>query len=269
MTYAEWPPDDALVDVVECYWVLQVPGGGAHRVLPDGAADWLFVLDGAITAGPASNETRPPGAYLVGAMTTAAVPVLAPGTELFAVRFQPGGLAAALEAPIAGWTDRTGLLSEALGAADVPGPASVRSATSHRARRHQLNRWLRRRRAAGRLEKRERLRRGLAIIRAEHGDVRVGDLARAVGWSSRHLLRRVRAATGLTPRQLGRIARLRHALERARAGTDSGWAACALAAGYADQAHLVREAQALAGQTPGQRVPVFGADAPGSGAATA
>jgi AraC-like DNA-binding protein len=119
------------------------------------------------------------------------------------------------------------------------------------------------------VEERERLRRSLAIIRAEHGDVRVGDLARAVGWSSRHLLRRVRAATGLTPKQLGRIARLRHALERARAGTDSGWAACALAAGYADQAHLVREAQALAGQTPGQRVPVFGADAPDPEAATA
>ena len=50
---------------------------------------------------------------------------------------------------------------------------------------------------------------------------------------------------------MARIARFDRARAMAATGTASGWADLAVACGYADQAHLVREYAALAGSTPG------------------
>jgi AraC-like DNA-binding protein len=44
--------------------------------------------------------------------------------------------------------------------------------------------------------------------------------------------------------------RFHQACRLARSGTETGWAGIAAESGYADQAHLVREFSALAGETP-------------------
>ena len=74
-------------------------------------------------------------------------------------------------------------------------------------------------------------------------------LASAVGLGERQLRRRFTAAVGYGPKTLARIVRFRVALGRVRAGEPL--AAAALAAGYADQAHMTRELVALGGRTPG------------------
>lgn len=66
---------------------------------------------------------------------------------------------------------------------------------------------------------------------------------------------RVQYAVGLSPKTLGRALRFRHAvreIERVRAGgrVPVTWTAIAFAAGYADQSHLIREFNELAGVTP-------------------
>ncbi|MBF8189676.1 helix-turn-helix domain-containing protein [Nonomuraea sp. K274] len=82
-------------------------------------------------------------------------------------------------------------------------------------------------------------------------DVRIAELAERLGWSRRHLARRFADQVGLRPKTVARISRLQHAVTllavRPRAGAHA-----AAAAGYADQAHLVREARALTGSTPTQ-----------------
>jgi AraC-like DNA-binding protein len=82
----------------------------------------------------------------------------------------------------------------------------------------------------------------------------VEEIARRVGWSSRHLLDRFRAETGLTPKQAARVARFdraRRALAaRTAAGRPADLAALAAAAGFADQAHLIREWRAFTGLAP-------------------
>lgn len=82
------------------------------------------------------------------------------------------------------------------------------------------------------------------------GGVRVADLAARSELSVRQFERRFTAAVGLPPKLYGRTARLARALAVKKHRPKLGWAEVALATGYADQAHLVRECTALAGEPP-------------------
>ena len=71
-----------------------------------------------------------------------------------------------------------------------------------------------------------------------------------LGISERSLRRRCHEAFGYGPKSLDRILRFQHFLWLAGAGEETGLSALAAAAGYADQAHLTREARRLSGLTP-------------------
>jgi AraC-like DNA-binding protein len=77
----------------------------------------------------------------------------------------------------------------------------------------------------------------------------VARLADEVGWSRKHLVGRFKEQVGLPPKVMARVLRFGRALDLMGHGTPS-WADIALACGYYDQAHLIREFRALAGCTP-------------------
>lgn len=85
---------------------------------------------------------------------------------------------------------------------------------------------------------------------ARRGQVRVADLAAALGWSRQHLGDRFRRELGLGPKTLARVLRFAHAYELVTADDPRPWAEVAALAGYADQAHLVREWRAVTGLPP-------------------
>ncbi len=76
-------------------------------------------------------------------------------------------------------------------------------------------------------------------------------LAERAGITERRLHRRFLAAVGYGPKLLQRVLRFQ-AFLAACGPADQGLARLAFETGYADQAHLSREAQALAGMTPAQ-----------------
>jgi methylphosphotriester-DNA--protein-cysteine methyltransferase len=76
-------------------------------------------------------------------------------------------------------------------------------------------------------------------------------VAAEIGLSLRQLRRRCHAVVGYGPKTLQRVLRFRRFVSQLDAGPGAlGLAALAAQAGYADQAHLTRECQALAGLTP-------------------
>ncbi|MFG2339455.1 helix-turn-helix domain-containing protein [Streptomyces yangpuensis] len=81
------------------------------------------------------------------------------------------------------------------------------------------------------------------------GRVRVGELAASCGWSRKRLWARFTAQVGLTPKRAAMLVRFDHAARALLAGERAG--DVAVACGYADQPHLHRDVQALAGCTPG------------------
>lgn len=81
------------------------------------------------------------------------------------------------------------------------------------------------------------------------GVPRVEAVAAEIGWSRQRLHQRMRAELGLGPKPIARMLRFHRACALARRGR-TGWAGIAAEAGYADQAHLVRDFAAFAGETP-------------------
>jgi AraC-like DNA-binding protein len=94
-------------------------------------------------------------------------------------------------------------------------------------------------------------------LAASAGRVRVGALAREIGWSRKHLAQCFSIEVGAGPKTVGRILRFagaRRSIDaRIRAGP-MDWADLAADWGYADQAHLIREFRAMAGVTPAEYV---------------
>jgi transcriptional regulator GlxA family with amidase domain len=77
-------------------------------------------------------------------------------------------------------------------------------------------------------------------------------LARGLGTTARTLERRVRHATGLSPRALRAVLRFRRVFRRLDRSPAGSWARVAVESGYYDQAHMIREFRRFAGASPGR-----------------
>jgi AraC-like DNA-binding protein len=82
------------------------------------------------------------------------------------------------------------------------------------------------------------------------GGVGVAELAAETGWSRRHLSGQFRREFGLGPKTVGRIARFDAAAALLKADPAVGVGTVAATAGYADQAHMVRDWHDFAGAAP-------------------
>jgi len=92
-----------------------------------------------------------------------------------------------------------------------------------------------------------------AIARLERPDVpvEISDLAAAAGWSDRYFIRKFSAQVGITPKAFARVRRFQAALRRMQREKHADWVEIALASGYYDQAHFIRDFKAFSGTTPG------------------
>lgn len=80
----------------------------------------------------------------------------------------------------------------------------------------------------------------------------IDELVAQSSWSGRHFRRRRLSQVGVSPKFLSRILRFRKATDRIakiRSGQPN-WAHFAVACGYYDQAHFIREFQSFTGSTP-------------------
>jgi AraC-like DNA-binding protein len=194
---------------------------GQQRILPDGCIDLILVGDRLLVAGPD---------------TAARVHHGAQPQPVIGVRLHAGRGPVLLGVPADELRDRTVLLE------DVWGAARARHLTERVGEQPAaaLAEWAA---SSAAVDPFGELVRGL-LDRGRS----VGEVADTVGYSPRQLNRRLLPVFGYGPQHLGRVLRLVRAVADADAG--HGWAEVAQRAGFADQAHLVREVRALAGVTP-------------------
>jgi AraC-like DNA-binding protein len=84
-----------------------------------------------------------------------------------------------------------------------------------------------------------------------HADVaRIAAVSVRVGLSARRVGERFEVEVGITPKRYCRLLRFQSPLQRAHPATPPAWSDVALAAGYYDQAHFIRDFQAFSGLTP-------------------
>ncbi|HET6867071.1 MAG TPA: helix-turn-helix domain-containing protein [Solirubrobacteraceae bacterium] len=91
-------------------------------------------------------------------------------------------------------------------------------------------------------------------LRATGGLLPVGELARELGCSRRHLIGRFREQVGPAPKTAARLVRFQRTVRLLQRHDGSRFAEIAHRCGYYDQAHMNREFRELAGAAPGEFV---------------
>jgi AraC-like DNA-binding protein len=232
--YREQPANPSHSPWVECVWTFESTRPvSAHRVPPDGCLDIIYDRDLGLRA--------------IGAMTREQRFEYPKSASLAGIRFRPGMAGPFLGVPPPELTDVSAALTDL---------------------------WCRR---AGELERRldearsiqdamrillgglpapavqpNPVQKAIAAIAAANGNADLDSVACQANLSSRQFRRRCLDESGLTPKRLCRVLRFRHVCRIAGAAADErpNWSDIALAAGYFDQAHLIRDFQILTGLTP-------------------
>jgi AraC-like DNA-binding protein len=94
----------------------------------------------------------------------------------------------------------------------------------------------------------------LALDQLCRPGITVGAIAAQLRLSRRRLIEVFTAEVGITPKRMGRVLRFQRASMLARSARSLDWARLAIACGYFDQPHLIRDVQDLAGMSPTQLV---------------
>lgn len=189
-----------------------------------------------------------PEAVLVGLQTYRRVDVLLGGAlRLFTIQFTPTGFSTLFGHSTAQLTDMAFAGGDVLGPEIALVTERLEAAPDLAARTAIVEAWLAPRARDNGADPIAWAARRMTVL---HGGVRVADLARATDLGERQFERRFTRAVGVSPKRYARVLRFREALRLKAEGVEAAWASVAHAAGYVDQAHMIHEFQALAGDTP-------------------
>lgn len=235
----ERPVAAALRSSFAAVWIHRMPAAGAPPIIvaPDGAIDLQWIEGSLRVAGPdrePKTEIVPAGAMVIG------------------FRFQPAAAASWLRSPA---SEMVGLR---LALEDLWGAKARRLVSKIRGDGPDLVASL----EAALIEYAPIDMAANSVMRAAYTQIEAGPppgvalvpwLGRSLGISERTLRRRFDESFGYGPKTLDRILRYQRFLRLARTSPLPA-AMLAVEAGYADQAHLVRESRRLSGATPRERL---------------
>jgi len=249
--YREYTAPPELAPVCEAVWLHRTPPDcheGMHRVLPDPAMSIVFTCC-------RQDDGRPSDARMlvVGPKTRPHVFAFEPGREMVAVKIKlewttslVGLCATDHEDTVIDLHEVDAALADAIEASlaktltiEAAVPSLIATMTQHATRRVA--------RAPGVAA------RALDYVRRSHGRRPIRHVADWLTVSERYLRRVVERDAGVSLKAYARTVRLLHAVTMADACRTQrlSWATIAGDAGFSDQAHLIRECQALCGLTPG------------------
>jgi AraC-like DNA-binding protein len=243
MRYREIPPAPRLRPFVESFWMLECDGGPAQRVVPDGHPELILNVGEPFEYLDERGWVRQPKYFFAGQIRGPLLLRPSGHAQILGIRFTPHGAPALLEPPMNELAGRfTALgdvsprlqceLEHALDSRDVM--KSVEGALSRAISARGSDRAI-----------------ALAVreIRASQGAAGLAELASGLNLSSRQFERRFNAAVGLSPKMFCSLERFTQVF-RAISVDRLSWVNTALACGYYDQAHLIRDFKRFSGETP-------------------
>jgi AraC-like DNA-binding protein len=257
----EGRPAPALRPFVTAYVGYRLSGfpAGVHLGMPSQAMTAVISLSEALdlAAVPGSLPQDGRFATLAGGLTSRSVAIRHDGSQHgVQVSLTPFGARALYGMPAAALVDTLVPLDDLLGRLGAELVDRLRHAASWDARFAALDHVFLRalgRGASGRHEAgraRPEVAEAWRRLVATRGRAQVGAIASDLAWSRRHLSRQFRREVGLSPKAVARVLRFEHAHRLAARADPPSWARVSATAGYADQAHLVREWREFTGLSP-------------------
>lgn len=252
MRYREVKPNPALQQFVECFWTLEDEPRETNvrpePILPDGCVELI------LNCGDRFREIREdgrrenqPAHFVVGQMTRPIIIAPTGKVQLLGIRFQPGGTIPFLKQPVSELCNQIVEL-------DSLESSLYRELVDATIRSESLNDSIEviqtslTRRVLSFAGDDSLLNLTANVVRCR-GLVKINQLASSAGISGRQLERRFLQQVGIGPKMFCRILRFQQVF-RAIAENSTGWADVAIDCGYFDQAHLIRDFQEFAHQTP-------------------
>jgi AraC-like DNA-binding protein len=251
--YLELPPPPWLDHMVHCFWFLRGAGGGEieQTLVPDGRTEIVLHLREPFSI-PREDGSRRCQARSLAAGQLIGPLRLVPSADahVVGIRFRTEAASLALGAAVTDLTGQVVPLAEVRRSLEARLMDAAASVHSPAGRVVALSKVLADLEVAGPTPLVRQAVAGLEAPAESAG--RVGRLARRLGTSPRTLERRVRDATGLSPRALAAVVRFRRAFRRLDAAPVGTWSRVAVECGYYDQAHMIREFRRFAGEPPGR-----------------
>lgn len=168
--------------------------------------------------------------------------------DVFTIRFQPTGFHRLFGVPMPALADQGVAIGDILGRAAAGLEDAIRDAEDFHPRVLAAQQWLER--WALRSSRESGLDHAARLIVATRGRARIDAIADRSGLSLRQFQRRFTAEVGVSPKFYARTLRLEAALAARNRYPERSWTTIVHDAGYADQAHFIRDCQSLAGATP-------------------
>ena len=237
MRHARRSPSDDLSPWIAHYWMIRwdLSGCEPHRAenLPHPNVHIIFEPGGAVVAGV---QTRMFSRLLEGQ------------SQVFGIKFKPGGFRPFLKLPVSEIADRTVPVDSILGNVDAL-QAVVLSDCVEDEKVQAANEFFH-----NRIPKQDETialaNRMVDRIREDREIKTVDDLATVAGIGKRSLQRIFSEYVGVSPKWVIRRYRLHELVERSNSGQVEDWTQLALELGYFDQAHLINDFRSMTGYSP-------------------
>jgi AraC-like DNA-binding protein len=244
--YREIRPSARLRPFIDRFWILEHDAEDAapQRVVPDGRAGLILNWSQPFESLQAGQWRGQPRCFFAGQIEGPLLLRPSGPARILGIRFHPHGAASVLAGPmheLSGRFTPVEDLSPALSrnldrALESPEPIAAVEAALLSAEEFS---------AGGDLIAAEPVRR----ITLAQGVSDLGALARDLGVSVRQLERRFQASVGLPPKLFCRMQRFNNVF-RIVEQQSCNWVDTAVACGYYDQAHFIRDCKSLSGSTP-------------------
>jgi AraC-like DNA-binding protein len=250
-TYTPGPPLDQCID--RFWYCSDTPAHPRERILPSGTVELVINLTGdeirIYDSSHPDRTRRYPGAVVSGPYRNFFLIDPLVHASIIGVHFRPGRAVPVLGVPANELADAHVDLESLWGRAAAELRERLCMAGTPATRFAVLEKVL-----LGRLHQTPQ-RHGaipVALDAFEQADaaVKVRDLAYRVGLSQRRFIQLFTAEVGLTPKRYSRVRRFQRARELVRQATAPDWAAVALACGFFDQSHLIRDFAEFSGLSP-------------------
>jgi AraC-like DNA-binding protein len=224
MLYREFQPRPESRAFLHCLWTLETSEIAVQRIVPDGRTELIVNLGAPFEAFRGGEWRLQARCFLAGQITGPLLVRPSGPARIVAARFQPQGAARVFSFPIDRITDDFATLD--LHAETVEDLETALVARL-RARDEVVDE---------------------AVRRLMDGTSDLAGLSAGLKISPRQLERRFKLQVGVAPKLFSRIQRFQRVFRAMESG--GNWVEAALACGYYDQAHLVRDMREFSGETP-------------------
>lgn len=254
MNYREYPPAVALQRYIECFWTIsgQAVDAKPGRVTPDGAVEIVLSFADPLRLGRGDEPlATQPRRVVIGQLEQSLANQNLGRADYLGIQFRPTGIFAFLRFPQHELTGRIISLTDLAPALDRELASRLGEIASPAQRIQTLEQILLRYFHAS-TQPHHVIEAAVQAMQEAQGNISISALMAQFDLSGRQIERLFQQYVGLSPKSFSRILRFKHVMCLAEQGRIGNWAELALIAGYYDQAHLVRDFQQFAGESPTQ-----------------